>query len=110
MRKPDFCLCENKDADQLCGYREADQRLCFRCMRSTIILPKGVVTPKQKSLNTDLCLIAKNIFCLIDLLLFAQVNSYGRVGTLDVEREVKHRIGQTRIHFRNKTQVYARLS
>ena len=22
MRKPAFCLCENKDADQLCGYRE----------------------------------------------------------------------------------------
>ena len=43
MRKPAFCICENKDADQLCGYicenkdadrlrgnREADQRLCFR--------------------------------------------------------------------------------
>ena len=30
MRKPDFCLCENKDADQLRGDREADQRLCFR--------------------------------------------------------------------------------
>ena len=29
MRKPDFCICENKDADQLCGNREADQRLCF---------------------------------------------------------------------------------
>ena len=30
MRKPAFCICENKDADQLRGYREADQRLCFR--------------------------------------------------------------------------------
>ena len=29
MRKPDFCICENKDADQLLGNREADQRLCF---------------------------------------------------------------------------------
>ena len=29
MRKPIFCKCENKDADQLRGYREADQRLCF---------------------------------------------------------------------------------
>ena len=35
MRKPDFCICENKDADQLCGYREADLRLCFRYMNST---------------------------------------------------------------------------
>ena len=30
MRKPDFYICENKDADQLRGNREADQRLCFR--------------------------------------------------------------------------------
>ena len=30
MRKPDFCICENKAADQLCGNRTADQRLCFR--------------------------------------------------------------------------------
>ena len=30
MRTPTFCICENKDADQLRGKREADQRLCFR--------------------------------------------------------------------------------
>ena len=30
MRKPPFCKCENKDADQLCGNHTADQRLCFR--------------------------------------------------------------------------------
>ena len=30
MRKPDFCICENKDADQLRGNPEADLRLCFR--------------------------------------------------------------------------------
>ena len=29
MRKPAFCICENKDADQLHGIRKADQRLCF---------------------------------------------------------------------------------
>ena len=29
MRKPAFCLCENKDADQLRGSREADQSLLF---------------------------------------------------------------------------------
>ena len=38
MRKPAFCICENKDADQLRGNREADQRLCFRYMDSTIPL------------------------------------------------------------------------
>ena len=35
MRKPAFCICENKDADQL---PEADQRLCFRYIDSTIPL------------------------------------------------------------------------
>ena len=38
MRKPDFCICENKDADQLRGNPEADQRLCFRYMDSAIPL------------------------------------------------------------------------
>ena len=39
MRKLAFCLCENKDADQLLGNREdreADQRLCFRYIDSTV--------------------------------------------------------------------------
>ena len=38
MRKQTFCICENKDADQLRGYREADQRLCFCYIDSTILL------------------------------------------------------------------------
>ena len=38
MRNPDFCICENKGADQLRGNREADQRLCFRYIDSTIPL------------------------------------------------------------------------
>ena len=41
VRKPAFCICENKDADQLRGNREADQRLCLRYTGSTIpLLPK----------------------------------------------------------------------
>ena len=36
MGKPTICLGENKDADQLRGYREADQRLCFCYSDSTI--------------------------------------------------------------------------
>ena len=41
MRKPAFCICENKDADQLRSNREADQRLCFRYTYSAIpLLPK----------------------------------------------------------------------
>ena len=35
MRKPVICICENKDADQLRGNREADQRICFRYTAST---------------------------------------------------------------------------
>ena len=34
VRKPAFCICENKDADQLRDDREADQRLCFRYIDS----------------------------------------------------------------------------
>ena len=41
MRKPDFCIYENKDTDQLRGNLEADQHPCFRYIDSTIpLLPK----------------------------------------------------------------------
>ena len=36
VRKRDFCLCENKGADQLCSNCTADQRLCFRYKDRTI--------------------------------------------------------------------------
>ena len=51
VRKPDFCICENKDADQLRGNREDDQRLCFRYTDSTIpLLPKyEISSPKPSS-------------------------------------------------------------
>ena len=38
MGKPTICIGENKDADQLRGNREADQRLCFPYSDSTIPL------------------------------------------------------------------------
>ena len=45
MRKPDFCICENKDGDQLRGNREPDQRLGFRYTDSTIThLPKSEIS------------------------------------------------------------------
>ena len=50
MRKTAFCICENKDADQLCGNRKADQRLCFRYMDSTIpLLPKSKISSLEQS-------------------------------------------------------------
>ena len=42
MRKPAFCICKNKDADQLRDNCEADQRLCFGYRDSTFpLLPKS---------------------------------------------------------------------
>ena len=38
MRIQTFCICENKDADQLRGNRESDQRLCFGYIDSTMPL------------------------------------------------------------------------
>ena len=59
MRKPDFCICENKDADQLRGNREADQRLCFRYTDSTIpLLPKYEISslyPSSVTVQPSLC-------------------------------------------------------
>ena len=59
MRKTAFRLCENKDADQLRGNREADQRLCFRYIGSTIpLLPKSEILsslPSSVAVQTDLC-------------------------------------------------------
>ena len=45
MRKPDFRICENKDADQLRSYCAADQRLCFRYIDTTIpLVPKSEIS------------------------------------------------------------------
>ena len=50
MRKPAFCICENKDADQLRGDCEADQHLYFRYTDSTIpLLPKSKISRAQPS-------------------------------------------------------------
>ena len=50
MRKPAFCICENKDADQLRGNHEADQGLSFSYKDSTIpLLPKYEISSLQSS-------------------------------------------------------------
>ena len=55
MRKPTFCKCENKDADN----READQRLCFRYTDSTIpLLSKCEISslwPSSVAVQSGLC-------------------------------------------------------
>ena len=59
MRKPAFCICENKGADQLCGNRTADQCLCFRYIGSTIpLLPKSEISslyPSTVVVQPSLC-------------------------------------------------------
>ena len=59
MRKPTFYICENKDADQLRGNREADQRLCFRYIDSTIpLLSKSKISslkPSSVAVQPGLC-------------------------------------------------------
>ena len=53
--KPDFCICENKDADQLRGNRKADQRLCFRYTDSTIpLLPLAIFCGYTAQFVSDL--------------------------------------------------------
>ena len=53
MRKPAFCMCENKDADQLRG------NLCFRYKDSTIsLLPKSETSslyPSSVAVQLALC-------------------------------------------------------
>ena len=50
VRKPAFCICENKDTDQLHCSREAEQRLCFHYIDSTIpLVPKYEISSLQPS-------------------------------------------------------------
>ena len=48
MRKPAFCICENKGVDQMRGNHASDQRLCFCYIDCTIpLLPNSEI---QKTL------------------------------------------------------------
>ena len=59
MRKQTFCICQNKDADQLRGNREADQHLCFRYIDSMIpLLSKSEISsiwPSSVAVQPGLC-------------------------------------------------------
>ena len=59
MGKPTICICENKDADQLRGNREADQHLCFRFTDSTLsLLFKSEISsfqPASVTVQPELC-------------------------------------------------------
>ena len=51
-----FCICENKDPDQLGCHHEADQRLCFRYIDSTIPLISKSEMPSSVTVQPGLCL------------------------------------------------------
>ena len=59
MRKPDFCICENKAANQLCGNRTTDQHLCFHHMDSAILLLSeseiSILEPSSVAVQLGLC-------------------------------------------------------
>ena len=59
MRKPAFCISENKGAFQLRSNCAADQRLCFRHIDSTIsLLPKSEISslwPSSVAVQPVLC-------------------------------------------------------
>ena len=65
MRKPAFCICENKEADQLRGNREADQHLCFRYSDSTFpLFPKAEnpkLEPSPEAVQLILCCTGSKI-------------------------------------------------
>ena len=57
MGKPTICICENKDADQLCSNCTADQHLCFRYTDSTIpLLLNEISSLISVTAQTSLCL------------------------------------------------------
>ena len=59
MRKLAFCICENKEAEQLSGNHKADQRLCFQYTDRTIpLLPKTAISslePSSVAVQPGLC-------------------------------------------------------
>ena len=76
VRKPTICLCENKDADQLRGNREADQRFVFA---TRIVQSLFFLNPKFQASSHLLCLYSP--VCVgpgrkPKLLVFSRTGSY----------------------------------
>ena len=72
MRKPGFCIYENKAADQLCSNCTADQRPCFRYIDSTIpLIPRSEILSLLRSSVAVPCLcltwpeIPKTVFLMM---------------------------------------------
>ena len=76
MRKPTFCICQSKDADQLRGNCEADQRLYFRFLDSMIpLLSKSEISslwPSSVAVQPGLCRTRSETRMLV----FSRLGSY----------------------------------
>ena len=91
VRKPAFCICKNKVADQLRSSRKADQHLYFHYTDRTIpLLPKSEISmllPSSVTVQTGLCgtwsetpktgfLITRLILLSIELTLLGKERAY----------------------------------
>ena len=85
MGKPTICIGENKDADQLRGNREADQRLCFRYSDSTIPLllksENSILSPSSVTVQPDLCQTCSETTLLVFPRGGSNISSFILVGT-----------------------------
>ena len=87
MRKPTFCICENKGPDQLRSYCKADLRLCFCDRDNTIpLLTKSQISSLKPSVLVQLglrrtCLETKLlVFLLLGSNVYNRdVNEYSNV-------------------------------
>ena len=102
MRKPTYCISENKDADQLHGNLEADQRLCFPYTDSTIpLLPKSEISslyPSSVAVQPGLCGTRSEIrmfffscrsLCLFDISVNCWPNESGNGCDVNIEYELE---------------------
>ena len=102
MGKPTICICENKDADQLRGNREADQRLCFRYTDSILpLLLKSEISsfqPASVTIQPDLCRTCSET----TLLVFLRGGLYGFIWFLiiDIACKLNNLYGYSISHIR----------
>ena len=102
MRKPDYCICENKGPDQLRGNREADQRLCFSYLDSKIpLLLKSKISSlylysvaSQAGLCQTWSETSKTGFLTMRLILYDSfMDGFKINAVLRVSDQIGHRLG-----------------
>ena len=101
MGKPTICTGENKGADQLRRNCEADQRLCFRHMDSTIPLPSkskiSSLEPSSVTVQPSLCRTRSEP----KLLVFSRTGSYFFSSAMSLQ--MSHLVGKPTMWFPNRS-------